>query len=147
MNQQFHFLLCASMRAPMRVLLLSCSALALTCSSAAQSQPPPVMLQQPIGQRVGTMPTDYASTTTQAQKMAQWSNALRQKQLVKDSAKLVELTAQFKQRMATRVDDKFSDDDIRLITHIEKLAHNIREGMAFAGKAPPPAPPPSPLIW
>jgi hypothetical protein len=93
------------------------------------------------------MSNDYSSTSTQAEKMAQWSNALRQKQLVKDSAKLVELTAQLKQRMATKVDGKFSDDDIRLITHIEKLAHNIRESMAFAGKAPPPSPPPSPLIW
>jgi hypothetical protein len=143
LNQQFRFLLCA----PMRVLLLSCLALTLTFSSAAQSNPPPLTLQQPIGQRVGTMSNDYSSTTTQAEKMAQWANAVRQKQLVKDTAKLVELTAQFKQRMATQVDGKFSDDDIRLITHIEKLAHNIRESMAYAGKAPPPAPPPSPLIW
>jgi hypothetical protein len=78
--------------------------------------------------------------------MSRWANAARQKQLVKDSTKLVELTAQMKGRMAERGDKKVTEDDLRLLTQVEKLAHNIREEMAYAGDAPPPPPPQQPLI-
>ena len=116
-------------------------------SAGAQQTGSPHLMQQPIGQRVGPMPLDSSSSSLQQIRMAHSANVARQKQLVKDSAKLVELTANLKEHMAKQGNQKATDEDLRLITQIEKLAHNIREEMAYAGEAPPPAPPPQPLIW
>ena len=129
-----------------RTTLWACLAMGVNFISAQQVQPPPLM-QQPIGQRVGGMLNDYANAPSQAEKMAHWSNEARQKKLLKDSATLVDLTAQFKQRMATRGNRNLNDDDLRLIARIEKLAHSIREGMAFAGQAPPPPTTNRVFIW
>jgi hypothetical protein len=124
------FLLCAS--------VIAC--LALTFSYAnAQQQGHSIGLQPPYEQN--TLSSDNSRT----QEMSRWANAARQKRLVKDSTKLVELTAQMKQRMAERGDKKVTDDDLKLLAQIEKLAHSIREEMAYAGEAPPP-PPQQPLI-
>jgi hypothetical protein len=87
------------------------------------------------------------NSPTYQEKMAHWANVARQKQLVKDSAKLVELTAQLKQHRTEQSNNKVTDEDLRLLTQIEKLAHNIRVGMAFAGEAPPPAHTSQQSVW
>ncbi len=81
-----------------------------------------------------------------ALKMARWANVARQKQLVKDTARLVELTRQFKEHMAVAGNARPTEADIKLMAQIEKLAHSIREEMANAGSLPPP-PRPHPDIW
>jgi hypothetical protein len=85
------------------------------------------------------------TSRAQAEKLTRWANAERQKQMVKNSTKLVELTAQLKQRMAERADKNINDDDLKIVAQIEKLARNIREAMAFADEAPIP-PTPQPLL-
>ncbi len=127
--------------------VLSCLALSHFCIVAQQGVGSPRQMQQPIGQRVGTLPTDYSNSHSQQAKMSNWANANRQKQLVNDSAKLVELTARLKQHIEARGNQKASEEDFRLLAQVEKLAHNIRERMIYAGEAPKPAPPPQPMLW
>lgn len=131
----------------LHVSVLSCLAQSYFCISAQQGVGSPRQMQQPIGQHVGTLPTDYSNSHSQQAKMSSWANAKRQKQLVNDSAKLVELTARLKQHMEERGSQKVSEEDFRLLAQIEKLAHSIREGMVYAGEAPKPVPPPRPLLW
>jgi hypothetical protein len=119
---------------------MACLALSLPLSNA-QQQGHSIGLQPPYEQN--TLSAD--TSRSQQEKMSRWANVERQKQLVKDTAKLVELTGKLKQHWEERGNQKVTDDDLRLLAQIEKLAHNIRERMAYAGEAPPP-PPPQPLL-
>jgi PBP1b-binding outer membrane lipoprotein LpoB len=90
--------------------------------------------------------SDNAHDYEVALKMARWSNVARQKLLVRDSARLVELTRMFNEHMAASGKAQPTEADIKLIAQIEKLAHIIREEMANAGALPTP-PQPHPDKW
>lgn len=138
-----------SCRTSMLICLLLATALLCGASrcAAQYGSVPTIILQQPIGQPVGGgLNNESTLTPLQAERMSRWANAERQKQLIKDSVRLVALTRQFKERMAAAGNARPTEADLKLIAQIEKLAHSIRNEMAYAGSEPP-LPHPQPNIW
>ena len=116
------------------ILCASFAASLALCTARAHAQfgrTPPDTVQQ-SAQHGNNLPADNATVDPRAERLARWIIAARQKQLVKDSAQLVELTAQFRQSMAMLGDRKLNPDDLKLIARIEKLARSIRQSMADA---------------
>ncbi len=56
-------------------------------------------------------------------------NAARQKSLVSDTQKLVKLTAELNAQINSADSAKLTDDQLRMVGEIEKLARSIREKM------------------
>jgi hypothetical protein len=54
---------------------------------------------------------------------------LRQKQLVAESSKLSELSADLKRRIDTAASDRVSVDSLKVASDIEKLAHKLHQLM------------------
>jgi hypothetical protein len=52
---------------------------------------------------------------------------LRQKQLIAESDKLLELSADLKKRIDTEASDRLSVDSLKLASKIEKLAHKLHQ--------------------
>lgn len=129
-----------------RFVLLSLAAFALIFMGSAVLRAQPGFKEQHTDTTPAFFGADSSHDYNTALRIARWSNAARQKQLVKDTARLVELTRIFKEHMAVAGNSSPSEADIKLIGQIEKLAHTIREEMANAGTLPPP-PRPHPDPW
>jgi hypothetical protein len=54
---------------------------------------------------------------------------LRQKQLIAESSKLLELSADLKRRIDTAAPDRLSVDSLKVASEIEKLAHKLHQVM------------------
>jgi hypothetical protein len=54
---------------------------------------------------------------------------LRQKQLIAESGKLLELSADLKRRIDTAASDRVSVDSLKVASEIEKLAHKLHQLM------------------
>ena len=54
---------------------------------------------------------------------------LRQKQLIAESGKLLELSVDLKRRIDTAASDRLSVDSLKLASKIEKLAHKLHQLM------------------
>jgi hypothetical protein len=54
---------------------------------------------------------------------------LRQKQLIAESAKLLELSADLKRRIDSAASDRLSVDSLKVASEIEKLAHKLHQVM------------------
>jgi hypothetical protein len=52
---------------------------------------------------------------------------LRQKQLIAESGKLLELSVDLKRRIDTAASDRLSVDSLKLASEIEKLAHKLHQ--------------------
>jgi hypothetical protein len=52
---------------------------------------------------------------------------LRQKQLIAESAKLLELSADLKRRIDSAPSDRLSVDSLKVASEIEKLAHKLHQ--------------------
>lgn len=64
-------------------------------------------------------------------------NASRQKSLVSDTQKLVKLTAELNAQINGAAPASLTEDQLRMVTEIEKLAHSIREKMCTSVKGVP----------
>jgi hypothetical protein len=54
---------------------------------------------------------------------------LRQKQLIAQSGKLLELSADLKRRIDTAASDRVSVDSLKVASEVEKLAHKLHQLM------------------
>jgi hypothetical protein len=54
---------------------------------------------------------------------------LRQKQLIAESGKLLELSADLKRRIDTAASDRVSVDSLKVASEVEKLAHKLHQLM------------------
>lgn len=94
----------------------------------------PFPSQQPLpgqpAQRNGGMPPLGSSVPPEIQaQQARSRNSQRQKQLVQDTDKLLDLATQLKQDVDKTNKDMLSVDVIRKADEIEKLAHSVKERM------------------
>ena len=71
---------------------------------------------------------DSMKTTDDQKKLAE-QNALRQKQMTEDTAKLLQLATELKAEMDKSSKDTLSMNVVRKAEQIEKLAHAVREKM------------------
>jgi hypothetical protein len=55
--------------------------------------------------------------------------ALRRKQLIAESGKLLELSADLKRRIDTAASDRVSVDSLKVASQVEKLAHKLHQLM------------------
>ena len=70
----------------------------------------------------------YALAVDRA-KAANELRVLRQKQLIAESDKLLELSADLKRRIDTAPSDRVSVDSLKLASEVEKLAHKLHQLM------------------
>jgi hypothetical protein len=100
-----------------------------TYSRGQLAQPFPS--QQPAPGRPGaTLPPPESSISPEMQaQQARSRNTQRQKQLVQDTDKLLDLATQLKQDVDKTNKDMLSVDVIRKADEIEKLAHSVKERM------------------
>jgi hypothetical protein len=82
--------------------------------------------------RFGVIRAQWSSPTAQALDRAKEANELRiqrQKQLVAESDKLLELSADLKKRIDNAAPDRLSVDSLKEAAEIEKLAHKLHQQM------------------
>lgn len=79
---------------------------------------------------------DLATPEMQAKRLDAL-NAERQKSLVSDTNKLLNLTAELNAQINSTRPDKLTEAQIRMVAEIEKLARNIREKMCTSVKPAP----------
>ena len=85
----------------------------------------------PFG-RFGVISAQWSSPTAQALDRAKEANELRiqrQKQLVAESDKLLELAADLKKKIDNAAPDRLSVDSLKEAAEIEKLAHKLHQQM------------------
>jgi hypothetical protein len=68
----------------------------------------------------------YAQALDRA-KAANELRVLRQKQLIAESDKLLELSTDLKRRIDTEASDRLSVDSLKVASEIEKLAHKLHQ--------------------
>ena len=100
-----------------------------TCSNGQLAQPFPA--QQPVPGRPGAeVPSLGPSMSPEMQaQQARSRNSERQKKLMEDTNKLLELATQLKQDVDKTNKDVLSVDVIKKADEIEKLAHSVKERM------------------
>jgi hypothetical protein len=82
--------------------------------------------------RFGVISAQWSSPTAQALDRAKEANELRiqrQKQLVAESDKLLELSADLKKQIDNSAPDRLSVDSLKEAAEIEKLAHKLHQQM------------------
>jgi hypothetical protein len=82
--------------------------------------------------RFGVISAQWSSPAAQALDRAKEANELRiqrQKQLVEESDKLLELSADLKKRIDNLAPDRLSVDSLKEAAAIEKLAHKLHQQM------------------
>ena len=82
--------------------------------------------------RFGVSSAQVSSPYVQAWARAVQANklrVLRHKQLIAESAKLLELSADLKRRIDTAASDRLPVDSLKVASVIEKLAHKLHEVM------------------
>jgi type VI protein secretion system component VasF len=87
--------------------------------------------QMPQKPGIGIDPTDDSNplSTHRADQQEKLRNTDRQKRLVADTDKLLELATDLKQRVDKTNKDTMSVDVIKKAEEIEKLAHSVKERM------------------
>lgn len=141
-------------RSAVRALRLSCATLGLlvllvsaACVSAQSGQ---FSGQNFPHSRVGQDPmTQAGSEEIDPVMQAKRINALnadRQKSLINDTNKLVKLVAELNAEINGAPPSSLSDDQIKKLAEIEKLAHNIREKMSASINGIPQVNPSTTLI-
>jgi hypothetical protein len=82
--------------------------------------------------RFGVISAQWSSPAAQALDQAKAANELRiqrQKQLVAESDKLLELSADLKKQIDNSAPDRLSVDSLKEAAEIEKLAHKLHQQM------------------
>jgi len=82
--------------------------------------------------RFGVISAQWSSPTAEALDRAKEANELRiqrQKQLVAESDKLLELSADLKKQIDNSAPDRLSVDSLKEAAEIEKLAHKLHQQM------------------
>ena len=103
--------------------------LALACPSLCTAQQPyfrsPIMSQPPD-------PFDSIGPVDpqQAAKNLRMQNAMRQKTMVSDTNKLLKLAHELDDEIGRTKPESLTQDQLRKIAKIEKLAHSVKENMA-----------------
>lgn len=123
---------CSCARAAGLVLALL-AILCLAPRTPAQNSPYPYggghfprpQMQDPMGPPAGG---DFGNAQMQEKRLAAF-NAERQKTMVSDTNKLVKLAAQLNSQINGTHPASLTEDQLRMVAEIEKLAHNIREKM------------------
>lgn len=113
------------------IALLLCLA---AMQAAAQNAPfpgsgtiPSAQVQNPMDPQLGPDPTNEQLRAKRLQAL----NADRQKSLVADTNKLVKLAAQLNAEINGAHPGSLTDEQLKMVAEIEKLAHSIREKMCL----------------
>lgn len=114
----------------------------LAASTAAFAQVHPIF-PQPIGQPVGGIGNDIPAGSPQDdEKLLKALNADRQKSMVSDTNKLLRLTNELNAEIARTGPNSLSDNELRSLAEIEKLAHNVKDKMSTSVRGTPAFRPP-----
>lgn len=122
-----------------RVLLfvLACSGVVAVCALPASAQQPGAVPVEPGAPPVfdGPPPPD-PSSDMMAAKMARERNAMRQKQIVEDTNRLLDLAKQLKTAVDKSNKDELSLDVVNTAAAIEKLAKEVKDKMRMETGVP-----------
>jgi hypothetical protein len=121
-------------------------ALALALPGGAQylpSRPHEVPQKQRVGQHADDMDGDAAGDSSQQQQRLRAWNNQRQKSLVSDTEKLLQLATRLDIEVKGDNPGKLTQAEERELAEIEKLAHKVKEKMSYTlpGAATQPATP------
>ncbi len=112
-------------------------ALGVASERAGLSQGPPSIINRPA-----PMPTDPASSgdydPTALERQLNALNIERQKEVVSDSNKLLRLARELNDEVASNNAATLTDDQLRKMAQIEKLARSIKQKMADGVGRPDP---------
>ena len=106
-------------------------------STAANGQQRPGFPQTPVQPAAGVDNDTPGGNSPEIEKMLRSQNADRQKSLVSDTNKLLRLTNELNAEIARTAPDALSDDQLRKLAEIEKLAHNVKEKMSTSVRGTP----------
>lgn len=90
---------------------------------------------------------NYDSSAALLQRRLNALNIQRQKQIVSDTNKLLRLAKELNDEVAVSNTDSLTQDQLRKIAEIEKLARNVKERMADGVGQPEPPLIQSPLVY
>jgi hypothetical protein len=100
------------------------------------------MLPQPIGQPVGDTGDLPAVVPLQNEKALRALNADRQKSLVSDANKLLQLVNELNAEIARTSPASLTLAQLRKVAEVEKLAHNVKDKMSTSVRGMPAFEPP-----
>lgn len=132
-------------------MALALLALLATAASVPAQSPqfgdggPQYQRQQRVGQDPIGPIGDNSDPVMQAKRIRAL-NAERQKELVAETNKLVKLVAELNAEINSAQPTGLSDDQLRKVAEIEKLAHSIREKMSSSVNGIPQLNPPPGMI-
>jgi hypothetical protein len=99
------------------------------------------VIQQP-GQPVGNATEVPREDQIQYEKLLRALNADRQKSMVSDTNKLLRLVNELNAEIARTGPDSLTDDQLRKLAEIEKLAHKVKDKMSTSVRGTPAFEPP-----
>jgi hypothetical protein len=97
---------------------------AANLASTQQIHLPPAVSQS---QTTGNVPVTSGNSVQQQQAKAAYQQ--RQTEIMRDTEKMFQLTAELKQSLATAGQNVMSMDDLKKVEQIEKLAHGVKSKM------------------
>jgi hypothetical protein len=95
------------------------------------------VLPQSMGQRVGDFGDPSGTPSPENERLLRALNADRQKSLVSDTNKLLRLVNELNAEIARANTDHLTPDQLRRVSEIEKLAHNVKEKMSTSVRGTP----------
>jgi hypothetical protein len=106
-------------------------------STAASGQQRPGFPQAPVQPAAGVDNDTPGGSSPEIEKLLRSQNAERQKSLVSDTNKLLRLTNELNAEIARTAPEALSDDELRKLAEIEKLAHSVKEKMSTSVRGTP----------
>jgi hypothetical protein len=106
-------------------------------STAAFGQQRPGFPQAPAQPAAGVDNETPGGSSPEMEKLLRSQNAERQKSLVSDTNKLLRLTNELNAEIARTGPDALSDNQLRKLAEIEKLAHSVKEKMSTSVRGTP----------
>jgi hypothetical protein len=105
--------------------------LALPAGTHSQSRPA-IKFGPPDAKTNRLDPTDPISgvSSAESERLLVMLNAARQKSLISDSEKLLKLARQLNEEVAAAKGGPLTQEQLRKVARIEKLAHNVKEEMS-----------------
>ncbi len=96
-----------------------------------------ILAPQPVGERVDGFSDLSGAPSPGDEKLLRALNAARQKSLVSDTNKLLWLVNELNAEIARADTGSLTPDQLRRVTEIEKLAHNVKEKMSLSVRGMP----------